>query len=67
MMTKVTTPPCMMCGKDSTLEVDVVNLRLWQSGVPIQDAFPEKTDDERELLKTGTHPFCWEQMFGGVE
>lgn len=29
----------------------------------IQDALPERDADFRELVKTGTHPECWDTMF----
>lgn len=61
---KVITPPCMMCGKTSEMEVDSVALHRWQNErVLIQLAFPDMTAPEREQLKTGTHPECWDLMF----
>lgn len=61
----VTTPPCMHCGKQSEIWVDNEALGKWiKRELLIQDAFPELTYDQRELLKTGTHPQCWIAMFG---
>jgi hypothetical protein len=28
----------------------------------IQDAFPDLSVDDRELIKTGIHPWCWDIM-----
>ena len=65
--TKVTTSPCMVCGDTSDLFVDLNDYSAWQNGTLIQDAFPTLTRSEREWLKTGTHPQCWEKMFEGEE
>lgn len=62
----VTPPPCMVCGKESTLRVDAAGYSAWISGTLIQQAFPEMSDPEREHLKTGTHPACWDEMFGDL-
>jgi len=62
------TEPCMVCGKTSTMEVDSAALHRWQNlGVLIQVAFPDMPAPEREQLKTGTHPACWDQMFSDIE
>jgi hypothetical protein len=60
----VTTPPCMLCGQRSEMSVDVNAYRYWSQGeLLIQDAFPNLSVENRELLKTGTHPSCWDSMF----
>jgi len=67
-MTTVTTPACMMCGKTSEMEVDSLALYRWQTmGMLIQTAFPDMPAPEREQLKTGTHPSCWDAMFSDEE
>ena len=63
----VTTAPCMLCGKESTRHVDAAAFRAWRGGMLIQQAFPDMSDPERELLKSGTHPKCWDQMFGSLD
>lgn len=63
----VTTPACMLCGKESDLRVDATRYTAWVNGELIQLAFPDMTDSEREQLKSGIHPECWEQMFGDLE
>ena len=63
----VVTNPCPACGERTNLEVDLTSYMRWQGGVLIQDAFPDLTNDERELLITGTHPACWDTMFGEEE
>jgi hypothetical protein len=66
-MATVITPSCMVCGKTSTMEVDSRGLHRWQHlGVLIQNAFPDMSAEEREQLKTGTHPACFESIFAGI-
>jgi hypothetical protein len=56
----------MICHKVSQIEVDADAFRFWRGGTHIQTAFPEMSAPERERLKTGTHPKCWDTMFGGM-
>ena len=58
------TKPCIHCNKTSSLTVDADGYRQWVSGALIQDAFPDMDADNRELLISGTHPACWDTMFG---
>lgn len=62
-MVTVTTPVCMMCGRSAVLEVPVEGLRRWQAGELVQVALPELDQGQRELLMTGTHDHCWQQMW----
>ena len=57
------TKPCCMCGKRSALSLDRNKYLKRQQGTLVQDAFPEMSADDRELLITGTHPGCWDKMF----
>lgn len=58
-----TTRACVMCGHTTDMVIDTYDYVKWQGGMFVQDAFPYLTADERELLKTGTHPDCWGRMF----
>ena len=53
-------------GETTTMEIDVTPDQLWHwdHGVPIQDAMPNLTPDEREFIKTGITPKEWDEMFG---
>ena len=62
-MTAVT-KPCLHCNGTSALSVDAGAYRRWKSGVLIQEAFPDMTADDRELLISGIHPACWHLLFG---
>lgn len=63
-MIRVQTPPCILCGQSTVMEVSEDAFYRWRNpnGLNIQDAFPFLNADERELLKTGTHPACWDQI-----
>lgn len=68
---KVQTSPCAVCGRISQLGLSTAELAqygLWQSGeIRIQDAFPHWYPEMRELLMTGTHPSCWNEMTANEE
>jgi hypothetical protein len=63
----VTTKPCIKCGETSQIEILKDSYVAWKAGEKVQHAFPTLTPDERELLMTGIHPKCWEEMFGKEE
>lgn len=56
----VSTPKCMVCDNRTVLEVDQKGWDRYNGGAFIQDAFPELSADDRELLLTGIHPECWD-------
>lgn len=55
------TATCPFCGKVSTLYIDDIwNYGEWVEGnLSVQEAFPEFTPEERELLLTGICSDCW--------
>lgn len=63
----VETRPCVGCGKRSHIEVDLDSYVSWRTGTYIQEAFPNLTAGERELLMTGTHDACWDALWAEVE
>lgn len=63
----VETLPCPMCGERAAIEVRTAGFAAWMQGALIQDAFPELDQHQRELLMTGTHEHCWEQMWAGMD
>lgn len=63
-MTTITTRPCFLCGSSSTEEVTAEQAEAIAAGAHIQEVMPERPAPERELFITGTHPRCWEDMFG---
>jgi len=60
---------CFKCGKVSTLEINGDAFEAWRSGkiVLLQDAFPDLSAGDRELIKTGIDQQCWDEMFGGEQ
>ena len=59
----ITTRRCIGCGKSHTVEVSEEGYFKWKAGAFVQDAFPELTPDEREMLISGTCKPCWEELF----
>lgn len=62
-MTQVTCPTCIVCQRNTKMVVSASGLRKWNTGALIQDAFPELSYDDREVLMTGIHPACWTALF----
>ena len=58
---------CPFCGKESFVNVSYEGYWAWQNGELIQNALPELSANERELLMTGICSDCWESMFGEEE
>lgn len=54
---------CPICGKLNIVEVSEASYMKWEEGALIQEAFPEKSAAEREVIKTGICPECWDKMF----
>ena len=59
---EVNTRKCILCGKSSKVVMPENAYSAWKSGYFIQYAWPTGSDDERELLITGTHGECWNRM-----
>ena len=71
---KVDSKPCPFCSTVTPVEVDEGHYRRWQEDRAtggryrhIQNAMPELSADERELLISGTCSKCWERVFGGQD
>jgi len=62
-MTAVVAVPCRICKTVHDLSVNMLGFADWQSGKLIQDALPELSAGERELLISGTCDECWQQLF----
>lgn len=61
-LVEVLTPECPVCRAHTVLMVDPVKLQEWKQGGLIQKVFPEWTEDQRELLKSGIHAGCWDAL-----
>ena len=55
---------CRRCGKTYELPIEEKDIVNYITGPAlIQDAFPQLTTGERELIKTRICPTCWDKMF----
>lgn len=57
---------CPFCPQPSEVRgVDPAAWEAWRRGLTgnIADAFPGLSYDDREVLKTGIHPACWDLAF----
>lgn len=65
-MISVETPKCPHCGKTSIVKVTVkqhMELTDPKSGRFITEIMSNWKPEERELLITGTHPKCFDEMY----
>lgn len=54
---------CPLCRQTTDFEVPTAGVDAYGQGLMIQDAFPTLNADQREQLKTGTCPDCWNKIF----
>lgn len=62
-MVTIKTPVCHLCKESGTIELTEAEAVALEVMPFIQDALPNRTPEEREMLITGTHPACWDAMF----
>ena len=58
---------CKICRKVFTVEISEEAYEMWMNGVNIQDAAPEMSADDRELLISGFCGKCYDSLFEGEE
>lgn len=54
---------CPQCTKKYNIKLSVHDYTSWMDGKYSQNAFPYLDVDQREMIQTGIHPECWENMF----
>ena len=59
----VKTKTCTVCGEYEVWSLNRQAVESWQGGEYIQNAFPDMSAEDRELLISGTHPACWNKLF----
>lgn len=59
----VRTKSCAVCGDYEMWSLDRELVNRWQGGENIQLVFPDMSAEDRELLISGIHPVCWDQLF----
>lgn len=69
----IATKTCTVCGQTGTVEVSASEYLAYvaysngQGPRLIQDALPTLDFDKREQIISGTHPVCWDKIFGELE
>jgi hypothetical protein len=58
---------CPNCHKPSSVEVLVSEFEAYQRGGLLHVAFASLNADEREIVKTGIHSACWDEMFSWMD
>ena len=58
---------CPGCGRINSVKLKESQWWAWQLGQHIQDAAPDLSPNEREMLISGICPKCWNNTFGGAE
>ena len=61
------TRQCRHCRQIKILEVSQEGWEMYLSGAHIQDALPELSDDDRELIVSGICGPCFDKMFSEEE
>ena len=59
----VKTKPCTVCDQYEVWSLNRQAVESWRAGENIQNAFPDMSVGDREVLISGTHPACWDQLF----
>ena len=54
---------CRMCGEIYPVEVDLEGYQQWKAGELVQNALPELSKADRELLISATCDHCWKGLF----
>jgi len=55
---------CRLCGSRRFVVCRAEGFRAWRRGTHIQEAMPELSADERELMLSHTCEACWHELFG---
>ena len=56
------TKACPFCKRRYQNVFDADAYRKLEHGMTVQDAFPDRSADDREFLITGICPECWDKM-----
>lgn len=58
---------CPNCHEEASVEVLISEFEAYQRGELVHVAFASMNADEREVVKTGIHPKCWDDMFSWTD
>ena len=56
---------CPLCGEQTDMIVPTKGFFKYKNGTLVQEAFPEKSVEDRELLVSGMCRDCQRNFFGG--
>lgn len=62
MASVIITKACPFCKRLYQNVFDADAYRKWEHGMHVQDAFPDRSADDREFLITGICPECWARL-----
>ena len=54
---------CICCNKQHVIRVNQEGYKAWRRGELIQNALPNVSPEDREMLISGICPVCWDKMF----
>lgn len=61
---RVTTKPCWICGQSSEVLMPHDSWIKWEcKELHIDLAWPEGSAEDKQLIRTGIHPKCWDEEF----
>lgn len=68
----ILTRPCGVCHEDGVVHIPAAKRDAyvrWQREhhAPIQTILPELSAEEREMLITGIHPACWQELWAYLD
>lgn len=58
---------CSRCRREAQLEVSDAGYQAWVNGTLIQNALPELSEDDREILISGICGPCFDDMWDDKE
>jgi hypothetical protein len=62
------TRKCFHCSEETEFCLSYEEyVRLFVNQEHVQDVFPNLGKEEREVMISGTHPKCWDEMFAESE
>lgn len=60
-------PKCPVCGLSGMVIAPLSAWNEYANGMHVQNAFPMLNADQREMIVSGTHSKCWDELWGDDE
>ena len=61
---KIIKNKCLHCGEDNNIYVEPTDYLDWSTKARfVQSIWPTISAEEREIVISGTHPACWNEMW----